>query len=61
MSENDITMCCCEECKRRNKCYRYMAVPEKIQSYSNFENICKTEGYSQFLEILPGDRIKKIK
>lgn len=57
----DITMCQTENCDRRDSCYRYRAIPNKIQSYSNFEDICKAEEYSQFLEILPEDRIKKIK
>ena len=33
----DISMCKNEKCKRKNKCYRYMAKPSMYQSYGDFD------------------------
>lgn len=33
----DITMCMNEKCPIRDSCYRATAIPEKLQSYANFE------------------------
>ncbi len=32
----DITICKNYECKIKNKCYRYLAKPDKYQSYGIF-------------------------
>lgn len=34
----DITMCLNEKCDRRKSCYRYIAKPDRYQSYSMFLN-----------------------
>lgn len=42
----DISMCMNEECNIKEKCFRYMATPDKIQSYSRFnEDNQKKCGY----------------
>lgn len=33
----DITMCKGKGCKKRESCYRYVAKPDRFQSYSAFE------------------------
>lgn len=33
----DITMCINESCKKRFVCYRYMAEPDRFQSYATFQ------------------------
>ncbi len=33
----DISMCNNEKCDKKNKCYRYMAIPSSWQAYSNFD------------------------
>lgn len=35
---NDITMCCSIECPKRMECYRFLAIPDYIQSYADFQN-----------------------
>src|SRR5690242_6529136 len=38
----DITMCSNEKCPQKRKCYRYMAEPSAIQSYTDFNEVdCK--------------------
>ena len=32
----DIAMCSNDECRNRKRCYRFMAEPSAIQSYSDF-------------------------
>lgn len=32
----DITMCANKTCPNRKNCYRFMAIPDKYQSYSGF-------------------------
>lgn len=34
----DITLCMESNCKRKRLCYRYMAKPDRWQSYSFFYN-----------------------
>ncbi len=34
---NDITMCKNNDCKDRQKCYRYTAMPSSYQSYADFK------------------------
>jgi hypothetical protein len=52
----DITMCVNESCKKRFVCYRFMAEPDRVQSYALFKpgenGICE-----YFLNILdyPGE------
>lgn len=35
----DITMCGNRSCKSKESCYRYMATPDKYQSWSTFGTI----------------------
>ena len=37
----DITMCKGENCKMRDSCRRYLAIPDKWQSYGAFEELKK--------------------
>ena len=51
MFENDITMCMTENCPMKDKCYRYTAIPERIQSYSLFGPVCCDNGnYDYFID-----------
>lgn len=54
----DISMCCNQNCPKRSRCYRFMAVPSETQAYSYFEpdleyNICPA-----FWEIEKGDIVR---
>ena len=45
----DITMCT-GNCPISEYCYRYMAEPNPYgQSYSNLEDVCLPNGYSEFI------------
>ena len=46
----DISMCFGQYCPRRDKCYRAMAKPDKIQSYGDFETDCKLHDYRNQIE-----------
>lgn len=37
----DITMCMSKTCPRRESCYRALARPDRLQSYSDFTELCK--------------------
>ena len=37
----DISMCFGKDCGRREHCYRYMAKPNQVQTYSDLEHDCK--------------------
>lgn len=39
----DITMCLTRTCPKRNQCYRYMAKPDRYQSYANYTELCIKE------------------
>ena len=39
----DITMCKTETCLKKDKCYRYIAPPDKLQSYADFTTACNSE------------------
>jgi hypothetical protein len=58
----DISMCKGVDCKIRDKCYRYLAVPsEYVQSYfveSPYDPKKKTCRY--FWEVEPQDRVRKV-
>ena len=46
---NDITMCTAVNCPRNNRCYRFMAKPEKLQSYADFSEVCyENKSYEYF-------------
>lgn len=46
----DISMCEGRNCKQRNECYRYTAVPDKLQSYVEFDKIKEKDSCNGFLE-----------
>lgn len=56
----DITMCTSETCALKECCYRVMAKPDKLQSYSNFEYMCNEDnGFEYFMVIIKeGDLVK---
>lgn len=38
----DITMCQNTDCKKKNECYRFMAIPSSMQYYASFIEVpCK--------------------
>lgn len=37
MSGEDITMCTNEKCSYKMRCCRYIAIPERFQSYADFD------------------------
>jgi hypothetical protein len=45
----DITMCQNNDCKKKDKCFRYMAKPSEIQSYGVFANCNKKSNYENFI------------
>lgn len=55
----DISMCLNHKCPERSNCYRYRAVPFKIQTYSLFnktlENKCEHR-----MPIVDGDIIRDV-
>lgn len=56
----DITICMSKECPQRKSCYRAMAVPDRYQSYADFEYVCNEEsGFEDFMPILSYDKINK--
>lgn len=46
----DISMCFGKDCDRREHCYRYMAKPNQVQTYSDLEHDCKTHNYRNQLK-----------
>lgn len=46
----DISMCCCEECEKKDSCYRVQATPSKHQSWSDFTNLCRKTNYKYYIE-----------
>ena len=57
----DISMCMHDTCPSKEKCYRYKAVPNGYQSYSNFQNDPNKVKCDHFQKIMKGDRIITIK
>lgn len=47
----DITMCRTSNCKKKRSCYRYCAVPDTYQSYSDFADDCQKNQYMNYWEI----------
>lgn len=49
--ENDITMCTTKYCPVKEKCYRYTAIPDRIQSYADFSPVCYEDGsFDHFID-----------
>ena len=56
----DISMCLGRECRLREKCYRYMAVPaEHWQSYANFDEMVSSDGECDAFYEIGGRRTVK--
>lgn len=51
MFNNDITMCLTEDCDKREECWRYKATPDRLQSYSDFTQLCKEHDYEYFYPV----------
>jgi len=48
----DISMCLTKDCPKRNKCYRYIAIPSQWQSYFLIDLVCNDENnYEWFMDI----------
>ena len=47
----DICMCMSKNCERREECFRAQATPDRYQTYADFEEICKEDGYKHFWEM----------
>ena len=57
---SDIAMCNFESCPKSKQCYRYMAIPNSIQCYAEFKNICnKDNDYEWFWEVKDNYKIRK--
>lgn len=57
----DISMCDCHTCPSKNKCYRYMAIPNfHWQAYSNYEPKKGEKKCDDFIIIQYNDRLKQI-
>ena len=57
----DICMCT-GDCPISEYCYRYMAEPNpQGQSYSNLEDVCLPNNYSEFIYYKKNERKHKIK
>ena len=54
----DITMCMNPKCDKKDSCYRFKAVPNRLQSYSDFTDDCKNNNYRNYWEIW--DKIKPV-
>jgi hypothetical protein len=44
----DITMCVNKNCSESQNCYRFLAKPNRYQSYSTFENSCNKENNYEY-------------
>lgn len=47
----DICMCMSKNCERREQCYRSQAVPDRYQTYSNFEEVCRDNNFEYFWQM----------
>ena len=56
----DITMCNGEDCPLKKKCYRYMALPEKLQPYF-CESPIEGDKCSSFMPFNSKDKIDESK
>ena len=46
------------KCDKKDSCYRFKAVPNRLQSYSDFTDDCKNNDYRNYWEIW--DKIKPV-
>lgn len=54
----DISMCRNYKCPMRYNCYRYRAIPSKLQSYSYFRMI--NNSCSNFMPLVSGDQLREV-
>lgn len=47
----DITMCTSGTCAMKECCYRVVAKPDKLQSYSNFEYTCNEDNDFEYFMV----------
>jgi len=48
----DLTLCKNDNCKKAQNCLRFLAKPDKYQSYMNGKDDCdENNGYEYFLEV----------
>lgn len=47
----DISMCFGKYCPRKDKCYRAMAKPDRVQTYGDFETDCKLHEYRNQMKL----------
>lgn len=45
----DISMCASAECTKKDFCYRHVATPSYLQSYSDFTDVCSLNGFQYFI------------
>jgi hypothetical protein len=56
----DISMCQHSACPKSKECYRFMAIPDKWQSYMAFEFICKESNNYQWLYEIGDKKVREI-
>jgi lipoate synthase len=55
----DISMCEYSECPKSNECWRFKAIPNNLQSYMEFKNICNEKNNYKYLYEIDGKPIKE--
>lgn len=55
MVGNDITKCIGGNCAKRGSCYRFLAKPDRLQSYSAFFETIKEGECQYYWEVNDGD------
>ncbi len=56
----DITMCDGHKCPKKFQCYRHMAIPHRMQSYTtDLEAHCIDDDFSWFIPI-DGQKVREI-
>ncbi len=53
----DISMCDREECPVKRICYRFMAIPDPLQTYGSFSPTSE-KGCDDFEPLMEGDKIR---
>lgn len=58
----DFVMCQKHNCIKIKDCYRYRAIPDRYQSYTDFINLCnEKDNYKYLIKIREDDKIQNIK
>ena len=58
MLGNDITKCEGIDCPSRVSCYRFIAKPDRLQSYAAFYHNMKGDKCENYWEVNDGDEVK---